>query len=112
MVRVHFVVRAAHGPGALNVRAKHYRAHRIHLDQAGDHGVSVITAGTLVAEDGETPGGSLFVLEAPNRASIDAFTRGDPYRVNGVGAKGGWALSQKERLPGGRLRTLPQVQIP
>src|SRR5258708_17649152 len=84
---VHFVIHAVDRPGALNVRAKHYRAHRIHLDRAGDHGVSVITAGTLVAEDGETPVGSLFVLEAPNRASIDAFTRSDPYRVNGVWEK-------------------------
>jgi uncharacterized protein len=49
--------------------------------------VSVITAGTLVVEDGETPVGSLFVLEAPNRASIDACTGSDPYRVNGVWEK-------------------------
>ena len=67
---MHFVIHAVDRPGALNVRAKHYRAHRIHLDRAGDHGVSVITAGTLVAEDGET-----------------AFTRSDPYRVNGVWEK-------------------------
>jgi uncharacterized protein len=84
---VHFVIHAVDRPGALNVRAKHYRAHRIHLDRAGDHGVSVITAGTLVAEDGETPVGSLFVLEAPNRASIEACTGSDPYRVNGVWEK-------------------------
>jgi uncharacterized protein YciI len=84
---MHFVIHAVDRPGALNVRAKHYRAHRFHLDRAGDHGVSVITAGTLVAEDGETPVGSLFVLEAPNRASIDAFTGSDPYRVNGVWEK-------------------------
>ena len=71
---MHFVIHAVDRPDALNVRAKHYRAHRVHLDRAGDHGVSVMTAGTLVAEDGETPVGSLFVLEAPNRASIDAFT--------------------------------------
>jgi uncharacterized protein YciI len=40
-----------------------------------------------VAEDGETPVGSLFVVEAPNRSSIDAFTDSDPYRVNGVWEK-------------------------
>ena len=49
--------------------------------------MSVIAAGTLVAEDGETPVGSLFVVEAPNRSSIDAFTDSDPYRVNGVWEK-------------------------
>ena len=69
---------------ALPVRAKHYRDHRIHLDRAGDHGVSVMTAGTLVAEDGATPVGSLFILEAAARDAVDAFTASDPYQVNGV----------------------------
>ena len=43
-----------------------------------------MTAGTLVAPDGETPVGSLFILEAANRAAIDAFTASDPYHVNRV----------------------------
>jgi uncharacterized protein YciI len=81
---VHFVIHAVDRPDALMTRAKHYRAHRIHLDEAGRYGVSVMTAGTLVASDGETPVGSLFVLEAENRAAIDAFTDSDPYRLNEV----------------------------
>ena len=81
---MHFVIHAVDRPEALATRAKHYRDHRIHLDQAGTYGVSVTTAGTLVAPDGETPVGSLFVLEADNRAVIDAFTSSDPYRVHGV----------------------------
>jgi uncharacterized protein YciI len=81
---VHFVIHAVDRPDALATRAKHYRAHRIHLDQAGRHGVSVMTAGTLVAPDGETPVGSLFVLEGENRAAIDAFVDTDPYQVNRV----------------------------
>jgi uncharacterized protein len=81
---VHFVIHAVDRPEALATRAKHYRAHRIHLDQAATYGVSVTTAGTLVAPDGETPVGSLFVLEAENRAAVDAFTASDPYRVHGV----------------------------
>ena len=84
---MHFVIHAVDRKDALPVRAKHYRDHRIHLDRAGDHGVAVMTAGTLVAADGETPVGSLFVLEAPNRASVDAFTESDPYRVYGVWEK-------------------------
>jgi uncharacterized protein YciI len=81
---VFFVIHAVDRPDALATRAKHYRTHRIHLDQAGRHGVSVMTAGTLVAPDGETPVGSLFILEADSRAAIDAFTNCDPYHVNGV----------------------------
>jgi uncharacterized protein len=81
---VHFVVHAVDRPDVLATRAKHYRAHRIHLDQAGQHNVAVVTAGTLVAPDGETPVGSLFILEAKDRAAVDTFTNSDPYRLTGV----------------------------
>jgi uncharacterized protein YciI len=77
---VHFVIHAVDRPDALATRAKFYRVHRIHLDEAMKHGVTVTTAGTLVAEDRETPVGSLFI----HRAAIDAFTASDPYRVHGV----------------------------
>ncbi len=79
-----FVVHALDKKDMLPVRAKHYRAHRIHLDRADDHAVDVVTAGTLVADDGETPIGSIFVIDAKDRAAVDAFTRTDPYHVNGV----------------------------
>ena len=79
-----FVVHALDRENILPTRAKFYRAHRIHLDQAEQHEVDVVTAGTLVADDGETPCGSIFVIDAKDRASVDAFTRSDPYQVNGV----------------------------
>jgi uncharacterized protein YciI len=79
-----FVVHALDKTDILPTRAKHYRAHRIHLDKTGDYAVDVVTAGTLVADDGETPVGSIFVIDAKDRAAVDAFTRSDPYAVNGV----------------------------
>jgi uncharacterized protein len=79
-----FVVHALDKRDILPTRAKHYRAHRIHLDRAEDHSVDVITAGTLVDDDGETPVGSIFVIDAASRAAVDAFTRTDPYHLNGV----------------------------
>lgn len=79
-----FVVHALDKENILATRAKHYRAHRIHLDKSADDHVDVVTAGTLVAEDGETPVGSVFVIDAANRAAVDAFTRSDPYHLNGV----------------------------
>jgi uncharacterized protein YciI len=79
-----FVVHALDKRDILPTRAKHYRAHRIHLDRAEDHSVDVITAGTLVDDDGETPVGSIFVIDAASRAAVDAFTRSDPYHLNGV----------------------------
>lgn len=81
---MHFVIHAVDRPDALTTRAKHYRDHRIHLDRAGTYGVTVTTAGTLVAPDGETPVGSLFILEAEGRDAVDAFTNSDPYHLNGV----------------------------
>ena len=42
-----FVVHALDKKDFLPTRAKHYRDHRIHLDKSGDHGVDVVTAGTL-----------------------------------------------------------------
>ena len=79
-----FVIHATDTGDGMRTRAKFYRAHRIHLDQAEQHGADVITAGTLVADDGETPVGSIFVIDAKNRAAVDAFTRSDPYHVNKV----------------------------
>ena len=79
-----FVIHATDKKDNMATRAKFYRAHRIHLDRAEDHAVNVVTAGTLVADDGETPVGSVFVLEAKTRAAVDAFTHSDPYHVNQV----------------------------
>ena len=79
-----FVVHALDKKDILPTRAKHYRAHRIHLDKTGDYAVDVVTAGTLVADDGETPVGSIFVIDAKDRAAVDAFAKSDPYHVNGV----------------------------
>ena len=81
---MHFVIHAIDKPGIIETRARHFRAHRVHLDESHKHGVAIFTAGSLVGDDGETPIGSLFVVEAADRATVDAFTQSDPYRVNGV----------------------------
>jgi uncharacterized protein len=79
-----FVIHALDRSGGLSTRAKFYRAHRLHLDQAERYDVDVVTAGTLVADDGETPVGSVFVIDAKDRAAVEAFTCSDPYHVNKV----------------------------
>ena len=79
-----FVIHATDRKDGMPTRAKFYRAHRIHLDQAEQYNVDVVTAGTLVADDGETPVGSVFVIDAKDRGTVDAFTRSDPYQVNAV----------------------------
>jgi uncharacterized protein YciI len=79
-----FVIHAVDKADGMPTRAKFYRAHRIHLDQAERYDVDVVTAGTLVGDDGETPAGSVFVIDAKDRATADAFVRSDPYHVNKV----------------------------
>ena len=79
-----FVIHAVDKKDALPVRAHFYRPHRIHLDQAEQFKVDIVTAGTLVADDGETPCGSIFVIDAEDRSAVDAFIRSDPYHVNAV----------------------------
>ncbi len=79
-----FVIHAMDKKNAINTRAKFYRDHRIHLDQSEKYAVKVVTAGPVVADDGETPIGSLFIVEAKDRAAVNAFTDSDPYKINGV----------------------------
>lgn len=81
---MYFVIHATDKPNAIEMRAKHFREHRIHLDRAGTQNITVLMAGSLVADDGETPVGSLFVVEAKDRAAVDAFTESDPYCAHGV----------------------------
>jgi len=79
-----FVIHATDRNDGMPTRAKFYRAHRIHLDKSADYDVDVVTAGTLVADDGETPVGSVFVIDAKDRDTADAFARSDPYHLNNV----------------------------
>ena len=54
------------------------------ISATGRYEVDVVTAGTLIADDRETPFGSIFVIDAKDRTAAEAFTRSDPYHVNGV----------------------------
>src|SRR5204863_8781320 len=79
-----FVIHATDKKDGMPTRAKFYRAHRVHLDQAEQYHVDVVTAGTLVGEDVETPAGSVFVIDAKDRATAGAFVSSVPYHVNTV----------------------------
>ena len=64
-------------------RAKHYLP-TASISSKEEHAVEVVTADVLVADDGETPVGCIFIVDAADRAAVEAFTRSDPYRINGV----------------------------
>ena len=82
---------------ALSTRAKHYRAHRAHLDEAGRQGVTVLMAGPLVADDGESPVGSLFVIEAKDRAAVELSPAAIPIRSTACGRHVDVHLFNKKR---------------
>lgn len=76
-----FVVHCLDKPDASALRLRHYEDHKAYL-AAGD--VATIISGPLLAEDGETMIGSLFIFEAGSRAEVEAFNRADPFRRAGV----------------------------
>jgi uncharacterized protein YciI len=82
-----FVLHAFDKAGALETRLKHYDAHKAFLADTSPHGVSMIMSGPLVADDGKTAIGSLMILEAPDRATVEAFNRADPFHAAGIWEK-------------------------
>lgn len=44
----------------------------------------ILLGGPMLSEDGETMIGSLIVMEAEDRAAVDAFTASDPYGLAGL----------------------------
>ena len=74
-----FVVYALDGPDGAGRRPALYPEHRAHLSDAARWDVEVLVSGPLVADDGATPIGSLFVFEAADRATVERFHQADPF---------------------------------
>ena len=79
-----FVFHGIDGQDGAEKRRGNYPAHRAHLDRAADFGVTVAMSGPLVADDGETPKGSLIIVEASSRAAAEKFFLSDPFVKAGV----------------------------
>jgi uncharacterized protein YciI len=77
-----FAVHAIDKPGALKLRLELYAAHRAYLEN-GERDVKVVMSGPLQSDDGEVMVGSFFLIEAPDRETVTAFTKADPFS-NGV----------------------------
>jgi uncharacterized protein len=85
--KMFFVLHAFDKAGALEQRLANYEAHKAFLADTSAHNVSMIMSGPLVADDGKTMIGSFMVLEAPDRATIEAFNRADPFHAAGIWEK-------------------------
>lgn len=75
-----FAIHGVDRKGALDTRLAHYEAHKAFLSDTSAFGVEIVMSGPLVADDGTTMIGSLFLIEAPDRAAVEAFNAADPFK--------------------------------
>ena len=73
---MHFVAICRDRPDGLQTRLAHRPRHLEWLD-AGDGTIRL--AGPILDADGETPRGSIFILEAEDAGAARAFLATDPY---------------------------------
>jgi uncharacterized protein YciI len=79
-----FVIHALDRTGALPVRLSHYDAHKAFLADTSAYGIRIVMSGPLTADDGATPIGSLFVVEAADRDTVLRFNAADPFHAAGI----------------------------
>ena len=77
-----FVIHALDRPST--ERLAHYEAHKAFLADADAHGVSIVMSGPLMEDDGSVMIGSLFLVEAPDRAALERFNQADPFYDAGI----------------------------
>lgn len=82
-----FAIHAIDRTGALPTRLANYDAHKAFLGDTTRFGVKIVMSGPLVADDGTTMIGSLFLIEAASRAAVEAFNRADPFAAAGIWEK-------------------------
>jgi uncharacterized protein YciI len=79
-----FAIHAVDHPGALDKRLSNYDAHKAFLSDTSRFGVTIVMSGPLVADDGNTMIGSLFLVEGADRKAIEAFHQADPFFAAGI----------------------------
>ncbi len=68
-------------PDHLNVRMDNRPAH---LDHLKAHEAQILIAGPLLSDDGQTPVGSLLVMDFADAEAARSFAEADPYAVAGL----------------------------
>ena len=72
-----FAIHAVDHAAALDRRLSHYDAHKAFLADTSPFGVKIVMSGPLTSDDGQTMIGSLFLVEATERAAVEAFYHAD-----------------------------------
>ena len=79
-----FVIHGLDADGALPIRLANYEAHKAFLADTSAYRVAIVMSGPLVAEDGTTMIGILFVVEAADLETVRRFNAADPFACAGV----------------------------
>lgn len=78
---MHVIVHCLDRQGAVQDRLDNYEAHKAYLAASP---VRIVISGPLLAEDGETMIGSLFLFEANSKEEVAAFNAADPFAKAGI----------------------------
>jgi len=68
-------------PDGLAIREATREAHLAYLERHKD---KLVLGGGLLAEDGQTRLGSVFIVNVPNRKAAEAFSADEPFRKAGL----------------------------
>jgi uncharacterized protein len=82
-----FIIHAVDRTAALPTRLANYETHKAFLSDTSRFGVRIVMSGPLVADDGKTMIGSLFLVEAPSRTEVEDFHGADPFFAAGIWEK-------------------------
>ncbi|HHA2734549.1 TPA: YciI family protein [Stenotrophomonas maltophilia] len=78
---MHFILLAIDKPGSVEKRLEQYEYHKAYLAKAP---IKTLISGPLLANDGTTMIGSVFLLEANTKAEVAAFNADDPFARAGL----------------------------
>ncbi len=76
-----FIASFEDDPAALQVRNAHAQSHMAFLEAHTDQ---IVAAGPLRVEPDGAPVGAMWIVEAPDRDTVEALIVKDPFWVNGL----------------------------
>ncbi len=76
-----YVVHCLDKPGHVAKRMELIDEHRAYL---ASKPIDILSSGPLLSEDGSEMIGSLFIVDAANRAEVETFNAGDPFTKAGL----------------------------
>jgi len=79
-----FAIYAADKPDTLALRLEYYAAHRTYNEEQDNAGIRTIMSGPLQTDDGEIMNGSLLIVEAQDRPTVERYVERDPFMRHGI----------------------------